>query len=46
MLETERAQIKDLKSKGYSDRQLQELGFSESAIHTPSVAAAGALAGK
>lgn len=38
MIETEKAQIKDLKSKGYSDRQLQELGFSEAALHTPSVA--------
>jgi hypothetical protein len=38
LLETERAQIKDLKSKGYSDRQLQELGFSENALHSPSVA--------
>jgi hypothetical protein len=38
MLETERAQIKDLKGKGYSDRQLQEMGFSENALHSPSVA--------
>jgi len=38
MLETERAQVKDFKSKGYSDRQLQEMGFSDAAIHTPSVA--------
>jgi hypothetical protein len=38
MLDTERAQIKDLKGKGYSDRQLQEMGFSENALHSPSVA--------
>ncbi|GAX24253.1 hypothetical protein FisN_4Hh046 [Fistulifera solaris] len=38
MIETERAQIKDLKSKGYSERQLQEMGFSESALFQPSVA--------
>ena len=38
MLETERAQVKDLKGKGYSDRQLQELGFSDNALHAPSVA--------
>lgn len=38
MLEVERSQIKDLKGRGYSDRQLQEMGFCENAIHTPSVA--------
>ena len=38
MLEVERSQIKDLKTRGYSDRQLQEMGFSENSIHTPSVA--------
>ncbi|EEC43322.1 predicted protein [Phaeodactylum tricornutum CCAP 1055/1] len=38
MLESERAQVKDYKGRGYSDRQLQELGFSEAALHTPSVA--------
>eukprot|EP00593_Proboscia_inermis_P016642 CAMPEP_0171311496 /NCGR_PEP_ID=MMETSP0816-20121228/21760_1 /TAXON_ID=420281 /ORGANISM="Proboscia inermis, Strain CCAP1064/1" /LENGTH=111 /DNA_ID=CAMNT_0011796309 /DNA_START=61 /DNA_END=396 /DNA_ORIENTATION=+ len=37
-LEVERAHSKDLKSQGYSERQLQELGFSEFAIRPPSVA--------
>jgi len=34
----ERAQAKDLRSKGYSDRQLTEMGLSELAIRPPSVA--------
>ena len=38
MLESERMQVKDLKNRGFSDRQLQELGYSEGALHTPSVA--------
>jgi hypothetical protein len=38
MLETDRAEVKDLKSRGFSDRQLQEMGFSENALHAPSVA--------
>lgn len=40
MLENERMQVKDLKNRGFSDRQLQELGYSESSLHTPSVALA------
>jgi len=40
MLENERMQVKDLKNRGFSDRQLQELGYSDSALHTPSVALA------
>jgi Fe2+ transport system protein FeoA len=40
MLENERVQVKDLKVRGYSVRQLQEMGFCESALHTPSVAVA------
>jgi len=40
MLENERMQVKDLKNRGFSDRQLQELGYSEGALHTPSVALA------
>jgi hypothetical protein len=38
MLEVERSQVKDLRSQGYADRQLQEMGFSDSALHSPSVA--------
>uniref|UniRef100_A0A6T7HAY7 Uncharacterized protein n=1 Tax=Attheya septentrionalis TaxID=420275 RepID=A0A6T7HAY7_9STRA len=37
-LEVERSQVKDLRSQGYADRQLQEMGFSDSALHSPSVA--------
>lgn len=39
MLETERIQVKEYRSRGYSDRQLQEMGFAEAAVHSPSVAA-------
>mmetsp|Transcript_14711 Transcript_14711/g.24925 ORF Transcript_14711/g.24925 Transcript_14711/m.24925 type:complete len:111 (-) Transcript_14711:149-481(-) len=38
MIEGERAQVKDLQSKGYSQRQLQELGFTDVAVHGPTVA--------
>lgn len=38
LLETERSLVKDMRSQGFSDRQLQELGFSSTAIHEPSVA--------
>eukprot|EP00549_Striatella_unipunctata_P003246 CAMPEP_0118688840 /NCGR_PEP_ID=MMETSP0800-20121206/9143_1 /TAXON_ID=210618 ORGANISM="Striatella unipunctata, Strain CCMP2910" /NCGR_SAMPLE_ID=MMETSP0800 /ASSEMBLY_ACC=CAM_ASM_000638 /LENGTH=103 /DNA_ID=CAMNT_0006586143 /DNA_START=106 /DNA_END=417 /DNA_ORIENTATION=+ len=38
MIESERSQVSDLKTKGFSDRQLQEMGFSKIAIHSPSVA--------
>lgn len=37
-IEIERAQAKDLRSQGYSDRQLTEMGLSELAIRPPSVA--------
>jgi hypothetical protein len=40
MLENERMQVKELKSRGFSDRQLQEMGYCESALHTPSLALA------
>ena len=40
MLESERIQVKALKNRGISDRQLQEMGYTETAIHTPSVALA------
>ena len=39
MIETEKQQVKDFRSQGYSDRQLQEIGFCEAAIRrAPSVA--------
>jgi len=37
MIENERVHVKDLRNKGFSDRQLQEMGFSEISIHNPSV---------
>ena len=40
MLENERMQVKELKNRGYSPRQLQEMGYSESALHTPALALA------
>jgi hypothetical protein len=38
MLETDRITVKEYRNRGYSDRQLQEMGFSEASIHSPSVA--------
>jgi hypothetical protein len=46
MLEMEKLQVNDLKSKGYIERQLKDMGFSESSLHSPSVAAAASLIGK
>jgi hypothetical protein len=40
MLENERMQVKELKNRGYSPRQLQEMGYSESTLHTPALALA------
>jgi hypothetical protein len=40
MLENERIQVKELKNRGYSERQLQEMGYSESAMHSPPLALA------
>ena len=37
LLETERLEANDLRSKGYADRQLKELGFSDMVLHSPSV---------
>ncbi|CAB9500173.1 expressed unknown protein [Seminavis robusta] len=37
-LETERSLVKDLRSQGFGDRQLQEMGFTTASIHEPSVA--------
>lgn len=38
MLETDRVVVKEYRGRGYSDRQLQDMGFSGNAIHSPSVA--------
>jgi hypothetical protein len=38
MVENERMQAKELKSRGYSDRQLQELGYSDIVLHIPALA--------
>lgn len=38
LLEMERLEANDLRSKGYVDRQLKELGFSDMVLHAPSVA--------
>ena len=41
MIETEKQQVKDFRGQGYSDRQLQEIGFCEAAIQrAPDVALA------
>jgi hypothetical protein len=40
MLENERIQVKELKNRGYSPRQLQEMGYSEAAMHSPPLALA------
>ena len=37
-IEAEKSQVKDLRSQGFSDRQLEQMGFVESAIRAPSVA--------
>ncbi|KAL7576649.1 hypothetical protein ACA910_005582 [Epithemia clementina (nom. ined.)] len=41
MLEMEKLQANDFRTKGYSDRQLKEMGFSDAVLHTPSVATMG-----
>jgi len=38
MLETERSIVKDLRSQGYHDNQLTDMGITRSAIFSPSVA--------
>jgi hypothetical protein len=35
---SERLQITELRNQGHSDRQLQEMGFLEISLHSPSVA--------
>lgn len=37
-IESEKSQVKDLRSQGFSDRQLEQMGFAEAAIRPPSVA--------
>ena len=37
-LEAEKSQVKDLRTQGFSDRQLEQMGFVTSAIRPPSVA--------
>ena len=37
MIESERTQVRDLRNRGYSDRQLMDMGFAPIAIHNPSV---------
>mmetsp|Transcript_123289 Transcript_123289/g.356228 ORF Transcript_123289/g.356228 Transcript_123289/m.356228 type:complete len:111 (-) Transcript_123289:293-625(-) len=38
MIASERIQVSELRNQGHSDRQLQEMGFLEAALHSPSVA--------
>jgi hypothetical protein len=38
MVASERLQITELRNQGHSDRQLQEMGFLEISLHSPSVA--------
>jgi hypothetical protein len=38
MLETERMQVKEFRSRGYSDQQWQEMGIAEASVHSPLVA--------
>jgi hypothetical protein len=38
MIAAERVQVAELRNQGHSDRQLQEMGFLEAALHSPSVA--------
>ena len=39
MVESEKMQVKELRNEGYSDRQLQEMGFCEAAVmRAPAVA--------
>jgi hypothetical protein len=39
MIAAERIQVAELRNQGMSDRQLQEMGFLEAALHMPAVAA-------
>ena len=37
MIETERSQVKDLRSQGFSDGQMEAMGFAEASFRNPSV---------
>ena len=37
VLKLEKLQVNDFKSKGYTDNQLIQMGFSEGALYNPSV---------
>lgn len=37
-IENERSRVKDLRSQGFSDRQLEGMGFSKAALYTAAVA--------
>lgn len=37
-ISSERLQVAELRNQGHSDRQLQEMGFSEVSLHSPAVA--------
>ena len=36
-IKLEKLQVSDFKSKGYTDNQLIQMGFSENALYNPSV---------
>lgn len=38
MIASERVMVAELRNQGHSDRQLQEMGFLEAALHSPAVA--------
>jgi hypothetical protein len=40
VINAEKAQVKDLRAQGYSDVQLQQMGFSESTLYGPAVLSA------
>jgi len=37
----EKSVVKDFRNQGFGDRQLAEMGFTQAAIHEPSVAKSG-----
>lgn len=41
MIQSERLQVKELRNQGHMDRQLQEMGYLEVSLHSPSVASLG-----
>jgi len=40
-LDMEKSVVKDFRNQGFGDRQLAEMGFTQAAIHEPSVAKSG-----